>query len=113
MPARNGAVLFMLIIRACRGIITAWYGMNMPNRNIVKIVSAPGNFHLANTNPFIEPSIDDTAAATTARMTERSRAGARASQAATQPAIVGALGSDQAVAAPYSAADLILVTIST
>ena len=33
----------------------AWYGINIPNKNKVKIKFEPLNFHFAKTNPFIEP----------------------------------------------------------
>jgi len=38
------------------GIITAWYGMNIPNRNRVKTTSEPGKRHFAKTKPLSEPS---------------------------------------------------------
>src|SRR3954467_7330298 len=37
------------------GIITAWYGMNSPNRKNVNTKSAPGKRHFASTKPFSEP----------------------------------------------------------
>ena len=39
------------------GIMIAWYGINIPNRNSIKIKFEPRKRHLANTNPFIDPII--------------------------------------------------------
>src|SRR5947199_6296096 len=44
------------------GIITAWYGMNMPNRISVKTASAPGNRQRDSTNPLAEPISDEISA---------------------------------------------------
>jgi hypothetical protein len=33
----------------------AWYGINIPKRNVVKIKLEPLNFHLAKTKPLIAP----------------------------------------------------------
>jgi hypothetical protein len=35
----------------------AWYGINIPNKNDVKITVEPLKRHLAKTKPFIDPTI--------------------------------------------------------
>jgi hypothetical protein len=35
----------------------AWYGINIPNRKVVKMKVDPLNFHFANTKPLIDPII--------------------------------------------------------
>src|SRR5690606_24395279 len=110
MPSKPGGWFNNM---ACSGIITAWYGMNMPNRNIVKMMSAPGNRHFEKTKPFIAPSIDDRAAATTARISDRPIDGASRSKAETHPAAESLDGRSQAVAVDIVAASLILVTTNT
>ena len=52
-----------MVWTTCRnGIITAWYGMNMPNRISVNTTSAPGNRQRDRTNPLADPISDEMSA---------------------------------------------------
>ena len=61
------------------GIITAWYGMNIPNRKKVKTRLAPGKRHFERTKPFSEPRIVEMTVAgmTSLKLFARARATAR------------------------------------
>src|SRR5665811_753482 len=78
------------------GIITAWYGMNIPNRMSVNTRFAFGKRHRDSTNPFIEPRNEEMIAAGTTICTVRRIAGERVVQAARQLSTVHTCGQVQA-----------------
>src|SRR5215475_2673008 len=96
-----------------RGIITAWYGMNIPNRISVNTRSAPGNRQRESTNPLAAPIRDEITATGITSSKVRMNDGPKASQALTQLAVVQWRGRFHCPLTPISAPDLKLVTIST
>src|SRR5450756_268987 len=99
---------------SCRsGIITAWYGMNIPNRMSVNTRFAFGKRHRDSTNPFIEPRNEEMIAAGTTICTVRRIAGDRVVHAACQLTSVQTCGQAQARAGEASPTPLKLVTTST
>src|SRR3954469_6492512 len=95
------------------GIITAWYGMNMPNRISVNTTSAPGKRHRDSTNPFAAPMIEEIRATGMANSKVRRKAGWSAVHALLQDATVHCDGKFHWLVTPMSEPALKLVTIST
>src|SRR4051794_3725841 len=91
------------------GIITAWYGMNMPNRISVKTTLAYGKRQRDSTKPFIEPRNAEMIDAGMTMAKVRPSAGARVSQALAQPAVSHVVGKSQAVEGSASDGPLKLV----
>src|SRR5690606_8509988 len=109
MP-RSAPTVFMI---STSGIITAWYGMNMPNRISVKTRSAPRKRHRDNTNPFIEPRNAEINDAGMTRPNVRQNESDSVLHARSQPAVSQFSGNDHAVSGEMSAPVLKLVTNST
>src|SRR2546423_10018335 len=95
------------------GIITAWYGMNMPNRISVNTASAPGKRHRDSTNPLADPISDEISATGIASSKVRTNDGPSAVHALPQETVVHWVGSDHWPLTPISRPDLKLVTTST
>src|SRR5438034_11764494 len=95
------------------GIMTAWYGMNIPNRISVNTTSAPGKRHRDSTNPFAEPISDEMRATGIASSNVRMNDGPSAVHALVQDAVVHTDGRLHWPLTPISRPDLKLVTIST
>src|SRR4051812_14400031 len=95
------------------GIITAWYGMNIPNRISVKTTSAPGKRHRDSTKPLAEPRNDEIRATGMANSKVRRNDGCNAVHALSQDASVHCDGRLHCPLTPISRPDLKLVTIST
>src|SRR5690606_20242344 len=98
----------------CRsGIITAWLGMNIPNRISVNTRSAYGKRHRASTKPFIDPRNEEITAAGTTIWIVRHSAGDSASHAPFQLSSTHTSGRFHARTAAASAGPLKLVTTRT
>ena len=95
------------------GIITAWYGMNIPNRISVKTMSAPLKRQRASTKPFIEPRNDEMIAAGMTIWNVRHSDGDRACHAPVQFSVTHTCGRFHARAGEASPWPLKLVTMST
>src|SRR3954468_3098551 len=95
------------------GSITAWYGMNIPNRMNANTRFAPGNRQRASTNPFAEPISDEMIAAGTASESERIKYGCNTSHALRHGSSVQVFGNAHCAAAVVSADVLKLVTTTT
>ena len=74
------------------GIITAWYGMNMPNRISVNTRSAPGKRQRDSTKPFAAPMTEEITATGMASWKVRRNAGRSVVQAFSQDATVHSVG---------------------
>ena len=94
-------------------MITAWYGMNMPNRISVKTRFAPRNVHRESTNPLSEPRKAAMIADGMTICTVRQIAGDSAVHAACQFSVVHSCGSAHARAGDASPVPLNDVTKST
>src|SRR4051794_34355682 len=95
------------------GIITAWYGMNMPNRISVKTTSAPGKRQRESTKPFAAPITEEIRATGMASSNVRMNEGFNEVQAFAQDAVVQCVGRFHWLVTPMSEPALKLVTIST
>ena len=113
IPWNHGSDCSTSSIMPVSGIMTAWYGMNIPKRKSVNTVVAPGKRHREKTKPFIEPRIDESTAAQTARMSERTSEGMSRSIAVDQPSKEMRLGRAQASAGLTPPEGLKLVTMRT
>src|SRR3954463_8607901 len=95
------------------GSITAWYGMNIPNRMNANTRFAPGNRQRASTNPFAEPISDEMIAAGIASDSDRIMYGWSTSQALRQGSSVQVFGRFHCEAAVVSPEVLKLVISTT
>src|SRR3954470_4568689 len=95
------------------GIMTAWYGMNMPKRISVNTTSAPGKRHRDSTKPLAAPISDEITATGMASWKVRKKAGLNAVHAFSQDAVVQWSGRFHWLVTPMSLPDLKLVTINT
>ena len=95
------------------GIITAWYGMNIPNRKKAKTKSAPGKRHFESTNPFSEPSTHERIVAGIASLKLFCMLGESCVHAWRHASSVSVWGNDHACAGSISSSVLKLVTSRT
>src|SRR5262245_23720605 len=103
-----------MVCTTCRnGIITAWYGMNMPNRISVNTTSAPGNRQRDSTNPLAAPMNDEISATGIASSKVRTNDGWSVAHALVHESSVHTVGRFHWPLTPISRPDLKLVTIST
>ena len=93
--------------------MTAWYGMNMPNRISVNTTSAPGKRQRDSTNPLAAPISDEISATGIASWNVRRNDGSSAFQALAQEAKVQCSGRFHWPLTPISLPALKLVTSST
>lgn len=102
-----------LVTSRMSGIITAWYGMNMPNRMSVKTTFAPGKRHLERTKPLALPSIAEMIADGTTSRSERTRPPLSWLHALTQFPVSQCSGRSHVVVGEASAPSLKEVTTRT
>src|SRR5690349_8463616 len=95
------------------GIMTAWYGMNMPNRISVNTTSAPGKRQRDSTKPLAAPISEEITATGMASWNVRKNESRSDDHALTQDAVVQCSGRFHWLVTPMSPPDLKLVTIST
>src|SRR5690349_7777739 len=95
------------------GIMTAWYGMNIPNRISVNTTSAPGKRQRDSTKPLAAPISDEMMATGMASWNVRKNESRSDDHALTQDTVVQWSGRFHWLVTPMSPPDLKLVTIRT
>src|SRR4051794_4161000 len=100
----------MVVTISRSGIITAWYGMNIPNRISVNTMSAPGKRQRDSTKPLAEPIREEITATGMASSKVRTNDGPSAVHALFHEARVQCDGRLHCPFTPISRPDLKLVT---